>query len=372
MTPRPLSIAFALTVFAGAGDVSAADSALMDAWKAYAQSSMTPAFGWAEPQRAAAPTLLNRSPASAAAAGPIGLELVRGLRLDMALPETSDVAQAPRASYSQLHAREAGFVQISQASTLSTVLPSQVSVGLSAVVSQQRFLTPGMGESAWRADQRIIGVAFGPGGEVVSGFGMRADMQVPAGESSRWLLSLQSRIDMESFKSYRGVYSEPGDFDTPAQAGLRFAQDIGRATLSLGAERIFYSDVSAITSYALPNRLLSLLGDGNSPSFAWRDHTVYSLGLDYAVSRNGAFSLQYSTRLQPSPTSAQLRRAMESDFSNRNFALAYKHGMGRMGWLQLSASHSGASYFIGSAPLRQSDFDRSSINEIELLWALPF
>lgn len=376
MTPRPLAFALVLAVSASvasvsAGNAAAADTAVMDAWKAYALSSVTPRFSWAVSDQAVVPTL-RPSVVNDVAASSAAMEFALPLGMRVRLGEQNASREIAATALSSLNAQHTGFAQVSYASTLSTRLPGDVGLGLSAVVSQQRFLTPGMGESFWQADSRLIGAAFGPEGQVVSGFGMRADLKVPVSEASRWVVSMQSRVDMDTFKSYRGVYSESGDFDTPAHAGLRFAQDIGQATFSLGFDRIFYSDISAVTSYGLPNRLLSLLGDGNSPEFAWRDHTVYSFGMEYATSPNGGLSLRYSTRLQPSPTSILLRRAMQSDFSNRNFALGYRHALGRLGSILFSASHSGASYFVGSAPLRQSDFDKGSINEFEVLWALPF
>lgn len=371
MSPRPASLLFALACALGAPSALAAERDLMGEWKAYAQARLTPAFAWSDLPKSNAPQLhvaaSHRLPTRSEVA-----TFALSERLGLRIAAVDGASVAPAASFATIQARSSGFARSAYASTLQADLPGDTRVGLSAVMTQQRFLTPGMGESLWDTRGRMLGAAFDPSGEVVSGFGLRADYQVPFGRESRWTVSLQSRVDMEAFKAYRGVYSEPGDFDIPAQAGVRYARDLGRATLSLGVERVFYSDISAVTSYGLPNRLLSLLGDGASPEFAWRDLTVYSAGAAYAVGERGSLSLRYSTRLQPSPTSALLQRAMQRDFSNRNFALGYRHELGRFGQLQFTASHSGASYFVGSVPLRQRDFNRGAVNEFELLWALPF
>ncbi len=371
MSPRPASLALALVSALGAPFVAANERDLMGEWKAYAQARVTPGFAWSEAPRASAPRLQMLASAPQRANGD-AMALTLSQRLGLRIAAVDGAGVAPAASFATAQARSSGLARSAYASTLQADLPGDARIGLSAVMTQQRFLTPGMGESSWDARGRVLGAAFDQSGEVVSGFGLRADYQLPAGRDARWTVSLQSRIDMEAFKAYRGVYSEPGDFDIPAQAGVRYARDLGRATLSLGVERVFYSDISAVTSYGLPNRLLSLLGDGASPDFAWRDLTVYSAGAAYAVGERGSLSLRYSTRLQPSPTSALLQRAMQRDFSNRNLALGYRHEMGRFGHLQFTASHSGASYFVGSVPLRQRDFDRSAVNEFEVLWALPF
>ena len=72
----------------------------------------------------------------------------------------------------------------------------------------------------------------------------------------------QSRIDMEEFAAYRGVYSQPADLDIPARARLGLAfQASDRSWLNVSIERVMYSDISAFPSRYLPNRFLSLLGD---------------------------------------------------------------------------------------------------------------
>lgn len=361
--PTAIALMFApLVSTAGESDAAAA-------WKAYAQSSLTPAFSWADARPAREPTLRSLSGGSATQVS----DAIRlSPRLSFAIDPVREASVDLGGELGSSAALGAGFSRNGFAPTLRTSLPSGVQFGLGVVLAQQRFLTPGMGETARRADHPNVVAQFGPEGEVVSGHGLRAEMSLPAGESSFWTVSLQSKLEMEPFKSYRGVYSEAGDFDAPGQVGLRFGRSFGPATVSLGVERVFYSDVAAVTSYGLPNRLLSLLGDGGSPEFAWRDLTVYSAGLDFAASRESALSLRYSTRLQPSPTSTLLDAAMRPDYSHRNLSLAYRHGLGRYGEFLLNASYSGASYFATGMPLRQARFDRGSIAEVEVLWSYLF
>jgi hypothetical protein len=369
MSTRPLPLSLAL-VFVLAPPVSTAgESDVAAAWKAYAQSSLTPAFSWAEKPAVREPTVRSVSGGSLA---PTADLLRLSPRLSLAIDQPRDASAEFGGELGSSAALGSGLLRSGFAPTLRTSLPSGVQFGLGVVLAQQRFLTPGMGETTRRADHPNVVAQFGPQGEVVSGHGLRAQLSVPAGESSFWTVSLQSKLEMEPFKSYRGVYSEAGDFDVPGQAGLRFGRNVGPATLSLGVDRVFYSDIAAVTSYGLPNRFLSLLGDGGSPDFAWRDLTVYSAGIDLASSRDGSLSLRFSTRLQPSPTSTLLDAAMRPDYSNRNLSLAYRHGLGRYGEFLLNASYSGASYFATGMPLRQARFDRGSIAEIEMLWSYLF
>src|SRR5690606_18075453 len=180
-------------------------------------------------------------------------------------------------------------------------------------------------------------------------------------------MALQSRLDMEPFKSYRGVYSDPGDFDIPARAelglGVALSEDL---QVTLGAERIFYSDIDAFTSAALPTRFLSLLGDGSSPAFAWRDLTVYTAEASYRDASGGQWSLRYTTRQQPSPTSRLLLRALEQEFTNVNVGVGYRRDIGP-GALWLAASYAPSNYFLGASPYVQRELDGGSQVEVEAL-----
>ena len=110
----------------------------------------------------------------------------------------------------------------------------------------------------------------------------------------------QSRIDMEEFAYHHGVYSSPADFDIPARASVGMAfQTNQKSWLNVSIERVMYSDVSAFPSRLLPDRLLSQLGDSTSPSFAWNDLTVYSVGWTWNNEEDTLWRVDVSTRSTP-------------------------------------------------------------------------
>jgi hypothetical protein len=351
-----------------------ASDAVLAQWKAYAQQVVTPDFRWA-------------------AAAPVRIPSVLDARREALVRDSLNgtmVAQTPLGQLRLGH--DTGYfgfnggeqnTRLQQslsplsaqfaATSLVTPLGAESRLSLTAIVARQRFVTPGFGSSAWEGESQRIGVATGGIGETAHGSGVRLGFAQALTPQFDWSLAMQSRLEMDAFKSYRGVYSEPGDFDVPGfvQTGLRwFPSDA--TEVSFDVQRVFYSDVVAVTTSALPVRLLALLGDGGTPQLAWRDLTVYSLETARETSWGGRWSLRYSTQQQPRPTSAILDRALSSQYSNTNLALAFQQRLGAFGRLHFAASYSPTSYFLAATPYVQGSFGSGSQVEFEAQWSVPF
>ena len=245
-----------------------------------------------------------------------------------------------------------------------------IGFGVDAVFADQRFaswtLSPLVEQSSQAFPADLIAT------EESRGTGVALAVGGPFTEQLGWSVGLRSRVDMNAYKQFRGVYSEPGDFDIPATAALGLtASVLPGADFVLGAEHLFYSDVNGFTSYALPNRFLALLGDSNSPSFAWQDLTVYSAALQGAIAA-WQWSVRYSTSLQPNPTSALLQRAIEGIQSDSNWSLGVGRSFGALGDLRLSASYAGSEYVLGSPFISNVDPTESTHFEFEALWNVRF
>jgi hypothetical protein len=352
---------------------SAADG-VMQQWKAYAQSAATPDFSWAETVAVRVPSVLDGRRASLVDDTVTGtvialtsLGQVRFARSEghFGMQGNGDSVQL-RQSLSPLSAHYA-------ATSLVTPLGQDSVFSLTAIIANQRYATQGFGNTVWESEAQRIGVAIGGASETAYGSGVRLGLDRAVADSIDWSLSLQSRLEMDAFKSYRGVFSEPGDFDVPGfvQTGMRWSPD-ARTQISFEAQRIFYSDVQAFTSSALPVPLLALLGDGGTPRFAWRDLTVYSVETARETSHGGRWSLRYSTQQQPRPSSAILDRALSSLYSDTNFTLGFQQRLGAFGRLQFAASYSPISYFLAAAPYVQRTFDGGPQVEFEAHWIVPF
>jgi hypothetical protein len=351
---------------------ASATDAAMQQWKAYAQRVASPAFEWSPAREAREPTVLDtqrqlpgrRVATEFTAVTPVGQLQVAAADgvFGLDLGETT----GPQQSVSPLSMTYA-------ATTLVRPLDPQTSFSVTAIIARQRFATPGFGSAVWDGDEGRPGVARNGSSEFSHGSGVRLGLDRALGTQFGLVLGAQSRLEMDAFKAYRGVFSEPGDFDVPGfvQTGLRWSPS-SRTSLTVDAQRIFYSEVDTFTSAALPVRLLALLGDGGSPVFAWRDLTVYSAALSQRIGEGSHWSVRLSSQQQPRPTSAALDRALSGQYSNTNLALGFHQALGGLGRLNFAASYTPASYFLAASPYLQRDFDGTSQFEFEAQWAVPF
>lgn len=235
-----------------------------------------------------------------------------------------------------------GFDRLLIAPGLATRFGRDSQLDVAAVLARQRYATPGFGSVLAQSAAELPGY-----GEASVGSGVRLGWSRELGSKVSWAAAYQSRIDMAPFDNYLGAYSDPGDFDIPASAqfGLNLATG-KRQSLSLEVQRVLYSEISAVAGNQLPDRFLSLLGDGSSPNFQWRDHTVYRLGWQWQNEADTRLRLELSTSEQPEPTEQQLAAALASD-ARGAMRLGLSKRTGRNARLDLNASYSDSQYFLG-------------------------
>lgn len=342
-----------------------------DAWADYARTAMTPQFGWAEPARAEprlsdqAANLLSettRSEFRTALASKI-------VELNFTQTRGNDIAAAHVASASLIDESSPGLSQTLVGAQVMHEFSGGARVGAGVVVAEQQFASFGLGSEQVDSGDRVRLL----GHESSTSAGVRLNLAQPIGSNVLMQASLQSKIDMQPFQSYRGVFSDPGDFDIPAEAELstRFALT-PKFGVTLGTQHILYSELKAFSSYALPERFLSLLGDGTSPEFAWRDLTVFDVQLDYALGRSSRVDFRYSTQQQPEPSASLLYSALQEEFTDRNFAVGLTHRFERAGEFRFMATHAPVEYFLGTtSALGQRDANGEQI-EFEARWRVDF
>jgi long-chain fatty acid transport protein len=119
--------------------------------------------------------------------------------------------------------------------------------------------------------------------------------------------SATSKIYMEEFDKYKGLFAEQGDFDIPATFGGGIALHLTpKLTIAADVTRIMYSDVKALNNDgptadqffdAFGNALLNPaatpgaflpngLGKNDGFGFGWDDATIYKIGVNYAITSN--------------------------------------------------------------------------------------
>lgn len=248
-------------------------------------------------------------------------------------------------------------------------------LGVAAVVAYQRYSAASLGmTAATGADQSPwIPSTFSPQEESGYGTGVRLALRQEVVNGIAIDAGFQSRIDMEEFAAYRGVYSQPADLDIPARArvGLAF-QASERSWLNVAIERVMYSEINAFPSRYLPNRFLSMLGDSTSPSFDWEDLTVYSVGYTWSDGADQQWHVDLSTRTQPSPSSKLLSRALEGNLAKNALVVGYSRRTGVRSRLAFNAAYAPSEYVFGGSVLGVTTDELDQQVEIEAMWTLSF
>lgn len=228
-------------------------------------------------------------------------------------------------------------------------------VAVSAVLASQQFGHSMLDLDEWdRAGGPVASsvtrptTGMQPYNEVSHGTGLRLAMRGEMMPGLSMEAAIQSRIGMESFAQYRGVYAQPAELDIPgrAQLGVEF-RATERSALSFAVSQVFYSDVAAFPSRALPARFFALLGDSTSPEFAWKDLTVYTLGWRWERDDGLSFHLDYSTRSQPEPSAPSLASALEDELGRNAWLAGVSKRVNGRGELELSAAYAPPEYAFG-------------------------
>ncbi|HET8897472.1 MAG TPA: hypothetical protein VFN09_01630 [Rhodanobacteraceae bacterium] len=347
----------------------------MERWRGYALSQITPDYAWAERDTAPAPTVLDRTGIGHARAS-LALGRDSGYRLDI------DVrASAAGSAMHRLDGGDAASALLRQhtsplsGSLAETGLSGRFGhagrYGLSVVLAHQRFASPILDGFSFASTvphsgaQALSQTSHGAGVEVSV-----SDRLLPR---LGWYAGARSRISMDAFQNYRGIYGNPGDMDLPStlRAGLQWLPT-SRTRVRFGVDRIEYSQIEPFVSSALPRRLLAVLGDGTSPVFSWRDLDIYSISLQHDLDAASQFNLRYSSRQQPLPTSPLLSRLLMEQAASYAVGLGYERDA-RLGHWRIAANYAPAEFVLGiptSAKVNRP-FDGRQF-EFEALWTVPF
>lgn len=177
------------------------------------------------------------------------------------------------------------LMQLVIAPTAAFKIAPNHSIGISPLLGYQRFKAEGLQAfSGFSSDPTHVSNngyddAFGAGVRV--GYMGKITPQLSIG------VAYSSKVDMQKFDKYAGLFAGQGDLDLPENynAGIayKFTPDL---TVALDYQRINYKDVAAIGNPS--NALLSgiPLGASNGSGFGWKDIDVWKLGAQYKYNKN--------------------------------------------------------------------------------------
>ena len=248
-------------------------------------------------------------------------------------------------------------------------------IGVSAVFATQSYGVSGLGLQSFNQNvpASLRSDVYTPYQETGYGAGVRLALSSEITRGLTLDAGFQSRIGMNEFANYRGVYSQPADFDIPARASLGLAFKAGeRSWLNVSVERVLYSEIGAFASRNLPGRFLSLLGDSTSPSFSWDDLTVYSVGWTWADNKGTSWYVDISSRSQPLPSSRILSQAINSDLAQNAMTIGYSRRMSMTSRFNLNAAYAPSEYTFGGNVLGVTSNQLDQDFELEAFWIWDF
>ena len=181
--------------------------------------------------------------------------------------------------------------QLIVAPTLAWRFHPDHSVGIAPLFAYQRFEAQGL--------QAFQGLSTSPndvtnkGHDSSTGWGARVGYYGQLTPQIAVGASYQSKISMDNFDKYKGLFAESGGFDIPSSWSLGVAFKPTPAWLvALDYERIQYSDVPSVHNRSnlilqcpLPpaSPTSNCLGGSNGAGFGWQSINVWKLGVQYQI-----------------------------------------------------------------------------------------
>jgi long-chain fatty acid transport protein len=203
-------------------------------------------------------------------------------------------------------------------------------LGGSLLVVGQRFRAQGL--------EQFSGLSLDPSNlsgnvnSTVWGFGAKLGYQGEVAKGVRVGISYQSKISMDEFDEYKGLFAEAGDFDIPSTYTLGASFDVGKTGVIVADyQRINYTDIKSLSNPiskltgggcldALNNTILvnggpalpfepavgaTCLGGPDGGGFGWEDIGIFKLGYQWTAA-NIDWRVGYSHSDQPIPESETL------------------------------------------------------------------
>lgn len=223
------------------------------------------------------------------------------------------------------------LVQLFVPITASYKLNDSHSIGVAIIPARQRFLAQGLQAFAGFSSDPVYvtnkGHAYANGiGARIGWLGKFADNRVSVGAS------YASRVYMQKFDKYKGLFAEQGGFDVPANAVIGVAVKVLPAlTAAFDVQRIWYSDVASVGNLG-PSSLdpagavnLNPLGSNNGMGFGWQDQTVYKLGVSYDYNKNLTLRTGFNYGKSPIPDSQMLFNLLAPGIVEKHLTLGFTY-----------------------------------------------
>jgi len=185
------------------------------------------------------------------------------------------------------------LAQVSLGFTYARDIGENNTIGITPVLAGQRFMARGL--QGFAGISQDSGKLTDRGYDYSYGGGLRVGWQGKVNDQLSFGAMGQSRMYMQKFQKYEGLFADKGAFDIPPTVSVGAAFKVNdKLTLAVDGQRIFYGSVDSIS-----NPLVAVgpfntpagggtgtassysLGGTNGQGFGWTDMNVGKVGVEY-------------------------------------------------------------------------------------------
>jgi len=195
--------------------------------------------------------------------------------------------------------------QLIIAPTLAYKVNAQNSIGASVLLGYQQFKAYGLqafdNAPGFPPFTSAPGHVTNNGNDSAYGAGLRIGWQGRVSEMVTLGATYSTKVYMNKFDKYSGLFAQQGDFDIPANFSLGIAiMPTPQWTIAADYARIQYSGIASVSN---PSAAQAPLGADNGPGFGWTDINVFKFGVAYAM--NDALTLRAGLNIGGNPVQSQ-------------------------------------------------------------------
>ncbi len=224
--------------------------------------------------------------------------------------------------------------------------------GVSAILAYQRFEAKGLnalGAFGFSSDPSKLS---DNGTDTSMGYGAKIGWLGEVSPGLTLAASYQTKMSMDEFSDYAGLFAEQGGFDIPATWTVGLAWKLTQTgTLTFDVQGIQYSDVNSIANPMLPNLATAQLGDDNGAGFGWEDMTIYKLGYQWSTNPDWTWRVGASIGDQPIPESEMLFNILAPGIMETHITGGFTWKTGQNSEFSMAAMYAPKNTVSGPNPL---------------------
>lgn len=249
--------------------------------------------------------------------------------------------------------------QLFVAATYAHKFTPDFSVGVTPIFAVQRFKAEGLASFApFSNDPSNLS---DNGHEFSTGFGGKLGLMGKVTPTLALAGSYQSKMYMDEFDDYAGLFAEKGDFDIPATATVGLAWEAKpKMFLTFDVQHIWYSEVDSIANefadlFSCPafggSDGSKCLGGSNGGGFGWDDMTIFKLGFQWETSPQWTWRLGASYGEQPIDDSEVLFNIIAPAVMEQHYTAGFTRNIGADQALDLAVMYAPKEDQSGPNPL---------------------